>query len=112
MYEEIVLFSQITSSASRLFNLIGPSFHHLGDSSKAVSSVELYDFLEDTWTQAPSLKRARRNVSLVSLDGTLYAIAGIDGNGTDLSSVERFDYDNCQWEAVAPLSNCKGMYQS
>ena len=51
-------------------------------------------------------------MSLVSLDGTLYAMAGIDDNGIDLSSVERFDYDNYQWESVASLSNCKGMYQS
>jgi len=79
-----------------------------GVSNKALSSVEFYDFLEDTWAQAPSLKRARRNVSLVSLDGCLYAIGGIDADGNDLNSVERFNHDTFQWETAASLSICTG----
>ena len=54
------------------------------------------------------MNAARRNVAVVTLDGILYAIAGIDGNDNDLDSVERFNYDTSKWEMVASLSNCKG----
>eukprot|EP00795_Rhopilema_esculentum_P012271 gene12271-2913_t len=75
---------------------------------RALSSVELYDFVDESWAHLPPLQTARRNVAVVALEGILYAIGGIDQNSKDLASVERFNFDACRWENAASLSHCRG----
>ena len=75
---------------------------------RALSSVELYDFVDESWAHLPPLQTARRNVAVVALEGILYAMGGIDQNNKDLASVERFNFDACRWENAASLSHCRG----
>eukprot|EP00794_Sanderia_malayensis_P005322 gene5322-5991_t len=75
----------------------------------ALNIVETYDFIEDKWTIAAPLKKARRNVAVVALEGTLYSIAGIGAENNDLVSVEKYTIENDQWQCVASLSKCQGV---
>ena len=47
---------------------------------------------------------ARVNPAAAALDGKLYAMGGYSGDGSDLSSVERYDPATNAWEAVAPMA--------
>ena len=47
---------------------------------------------------------ARSDLSVAVLDGKLYAAGGYSGDGSYLSSVERYDPATNAWEAVAPLT--------
>ena len=78
---------------------------------KALDTVESFDFHEGTWTDVSPLKKARRNVAVVVLEGILYAVGGIDEDNMDLASMERFSFHTGKWERVAPLSKCRGEFR-
>ena len=73
--------------------------------------MESFDFHEGIWTDVSPLKKARRNVAVVVLEGILYAVGGIDEDNMDLASMERFSFHTGKWERVAPLSKCRGESQ-
>lgn len=51
-------------------------FTHVNGFCAALSSVEMFDFEEETWTQLSDLKEARGDKALVELNGVVYAIGG------------------------------------
>lgn len=71
-----------------------------GDS---VSTVEIYNPLENKWSLASSMKTLRSRVGVAVLNGKLYAIGGYNGVER-LDTVEVFDPAEAKWRAVAPLT--------
>lgn len=54
-------------------------------------------------TRAPMLTK-RYDFALCQLNGDIYVIAGKDGNGEVIGSVERYDVSKDQWTAIAPVN--------
>ncbi|MBN8480365.1 MAG: hypothetical protein J0L88_02110 [Xanthomonadales bacterium] len=77
----------------------------LGNSS---AQVERFDPSAGTWSSLNAMVEARDNHAVVELqDGSILVIGGrklVNGAGTILSSVERFDPATGQWEARASLA--------
>ncbi len=56
----------------------------------SLSSVEIMDLKEGTWTQGPSLISPRANVGLVAIGEAIYAVGGFNGKAF-LNSIECLD---------------------
>ncbi len=67
--------------------------------SKWLSSCER--FVSNEWIAISSMKEERGALAMVAIDGKLFAIGG--GNGSRLSSVERFDPKSGQWQFVSRM---------
>jgi N-acetylneuraminic acid mutarotase len=65
----------------------------------------LYDLATKSWEEVAPMAEARSDHGVAVLDGKLYAVGGYSGgDGSYLSSVERYDPTTNAWEAVAPLA--------
>ncbi|XP_072020432.1 LOW QUALITY PROTEIN: uncharacterized protein [Amphiura filiformis] len=63
-----------------------------------------YDPGSSLWSQKlPSMRVSRHSVSLVFLNGFIYAIAGLNEKGELLRDVERYDIQKQKWSHVKPL---------
>ena len=63
--------------------------------------VEAYDPRRNTWERLRSLIQPRRGLSLVTVDGDLYAVGGYTaGLPGYLSTVERYDPALARWEVL------------
>ncbi|KAI4800281.1 hypothetical protein KUCAC02_013368 [Chaenocephalus aceratus] len=73
-----------------------------GRNKEVVDSCFCYSVENDTWSRISSPAQLRYNLSLVGLDGRLYAIGG-EHEQTVISSVEIFDVKSGKWEFAAHL---------
>jgi hypothetical protein len=62
-----------------------------------LDTFECYDLASKTCTRLPSLKMARDEVTLVELNGHLYAIGGGGKEGESLKSVEKYSFASNEW---------------
>lgn len=62
-------------------------------SGRALSNVECYDPINDAWSVKGPMKYARRNFSIVELNGKMYAI-GFERH------IERYDPNKNEWTVV------------
>ncbi|CAE8587331.1 unnamed protein product, partial [Polarella glacialis] len=69
---------------------------------KALSELEIYDCLRDTWEVGASLRFPRRNCASAEHEGRVYAIGGFDGTKI-ISSVEAYDSRLKSWMQMEPL---------
>lgn len=58
--------------------------------------AEFYDPLTNVWTNISSMSRPRSNPSVVTLNGNIYAIGGLE-NQKLLSSAEKYDSATNSW---------------
>ncbi len=70
-----------------------------------MTSVEVYDPTNNTWTSAPSMQTARGGFAAVTANGKIYVMGGevLTGTNKALKSVEVFDPQNGIWEFVPDL---------
>ena len=66
--------------------------------------AECYDPLSNTWTPLRSFNQVLMFTAVVTFQGTLYVIGGMDKNKTRLGTVHRYNPDTNLWHEVAPLS--------
>ena len=77
------------------------------ESSESITrSVETYNVLENSWSEATGMIVRRQQLGVGVLDGKVYAVGGSDGS-LRLSSVESFDPVANFWSFVAPMSTCR-----
>jgi kelch-like protein 18 len=87
------------SDASGMIYAIGG----LNTTGGSVSTVEVYDTVEDRWRVAESMSTTRSRVAVAVLQGRLYAIGGYNGLER-LAIVEVFEPETRKWKRVAPIS--------
>ncbi|XP_072041306.1 kelch-like protein 28 [Amphiura filiformis] len=62
-----------------------------------------YHAVENQWSQLPAMNVARNSFPMVYLDGYIYAIAGCNESGIEISDVERFNLSTKEWEMLPRL---------
>ena len=68
----------------------------------ALTSVEIFDPVTQTWSFSPSLSHPRSNVGVAVVKGCLFAVGGFSGK-TFLDSIEYLSEDATEWSSyVAP----------
>lgn len=84
-----------------------------GDST-SINVVEAYNPANNTWWRVAPMTVPRKDHSMVTLNGSLYAIAGVTGFGWSriLASVERYDPATNTWTAVAPLKDSRASFDA
>ena len=73
------------------------------------ASVLAYEPQRDIWRYVAPMHTARERHRLVAAGGFLYAIAGVDANGTSLTTVERYNPRTNVWVTIAPLGASRGV---
>lgn len=73
-----------------------------GVHKQVVNSSFCYNVTDDSWTSISSPAQLRYNLSLVGVDGRLYAIGG-EFERTVMSSVETYDVSSGRWAFAAHL---------
>lgn len=58
---------------------------------------------DGSWIPLRPLPAPRQEVGVAELDGRIYVVAGFNGAGQSVNTVERYDPGADQWQAVAPL---------
>lgn len=69
--------------------------------------VEVYDPVEDSWSQMPLLQCRRRKYSMVAHDDRIFVIGGYDESGMCLRSVEMYNDKVDSWVYVSPLRTAR-----
>jgi len=69
-----------------------------------LATFERYTPATNSWTRLAPMPTGRQALSLVSMDGSLYAIGGGDG-WSGLTTVERYDPASDSWAAFAALNS-------
>ncbi len=87
------------SDATGLIYAIGG----LNSSGGSISTVEVYDCIQNKWRLAESMITMRSRVAVAVLQGKLYAIGGYNGLER-LSTVEVFEPDVKKWKRVSSIS--------
>ena len=64
---------------------------------------ECYDLINNTCTVLPDLSVPRDELSLVALEGDIYAIGGGSSEGETLRSVEKFNVESNAWEGYSDM---------
>eukprot|EP00760_Papus_ankaliazontas_P029121 PhM_4_TR4142/c0_g1_i1/m.22041 len=70
-----------------------------------LDSVEIFDVLEQTWSQGPPMPAVRSAPGCVPIRGKIYVIGGYDGT-SEHSSVFRYDVESGMWDpddTIAPM---------
>ena len=84
------------------------------DRGECLRTVELYDPLNNRWSQLPSMREARGRFDITVVDGKVYAVGGCNGT-TELATAEVYNTENAKWTALPPLgtarSNIGSCYQ-
>ncbi|XP_070578569.1 kelch-like protein 28 [Ptychodera flava] len=73
------------------------------------NSVERWNPDTNAWTGMASMATRRSNLSVVVLEGELYALGGYDGE-TYLRSVEKYCSKTNQWKFVAPMLKSRSCF--
>ncbi|XP_030835316.1 kelch-like protein 3 isoform X2 [Strongylocentrotus purpuratus] len=73
-----------------------------GQAPKAIRSVEVYDFKEETWTQAAEMPSRRCRAGVAVLNGMVYAVGGFNGS-LRVRTVDVYDPVRNMWSSVASM---------
>ena len=74
-----------------------------------LSTVELYDPQNASWTQRASMTVARYAPGCVALDGKLYAVGGRGASGQVLDTAEVYDPQTDGWQPLAKMSTARSV---
>lgn len=74
----------------------------LGVDKRTVDASFCYDVVTDTWRFLPGPRQPRYNLTLIGLEGCLYAIGG-ESERITMSSVEKYDISKKEWSFTAQL---------
>ncbi len=73
------------------------------DVSSPTASIEIYDYVTNTWSSGEALSVARQNhTATLLLDGTILVVGGYTGSGTT-ASAEIYDPSTGTCKTVAPM---------
>jgi hypothetical protein len=77
-----------------------------GNDGQVLDKMNLLNLSTGQWTELPPMKTKRDELSVaIGPDGKIYAIGGYGGpDSTCLKSVERFNFQNFEWEKVADMN--------
>lgn len=75
-----------------------------GAFSGAVASAAVFDPTTSTWTMLSPMQTARGGATAQAINGKIYVVGGMDGNGASLASVEVYDPASNTWSSAAPMS--------
>jgi hypothetical protein len=73
-----------------------------------LSTVQLYDPQNASWTQLASMTAARSSHGCVALDGKLYAVGGYDADSQMLDTAEVYDPQTDGWQPLAKMTTARG----
>lgn len=72
----------------------------------------MYDPAANTWTTKASMATARGDHELAVVDGKIYAIGGVNGNGSNcLNSVEEYNPATNTWTTKATMATARGLHE-
>ena len=69
------------------------------------NSAERYDPSENTWSPLKSFQQRMKFCSVVTFQGLVYVIGGVDKDNHRLSTVQRYNPDTNVWKVMLPLSS-------
>ncbi|XP_072977952.1 F-box/kelch-repeat protein At1g74510-like [Typha angustifolia] len=69
-----------------------------------LSSAELYNSEQQSWTTLPSMNKARKMCSGVFMDGKFYVIGGMATNTEVLTCGEEYDLERGSWRVIPNMS--------
>lgn len=72
--------------------------------SGAVANAAVFDPATNAWTALPEMATARGGAAARVLDGKIYVVGGMAGDGASLASVEIFDPVAGSWTSGVPMS--------
>jgi len=75
-----------------------------GRNTSTLSSVEVYNPVNDTWTTLASMSNPRYSFNAEVIDGKIYAIGGQTNVSTGTTSVEVYDPAKNTWTTLASMS--------
>ncbi len=75
---------------------------------RAVSTVEAYDTISDSWSSAASLPHALHHAGAASYEGKLYVVGGYFENGTASDKLLVYDPRDDRWSELAPMLAARG----
>ena len=73
------------------------------------ATLEAYDPATNTWTQRAPMPTVRSLLGVGTLNGVLYAIGGLAGDGSRLATVEAYDPATDTWTTKAPMPTARGL---
>jgi N-acetylneuraminic acid mutarotase len=73
----------------------------------SLSTVQLYDPQNASWTQLAGMTDARFEHGCVALEGKLYAVGGWDAAGRGLDTAEVYDPQTDGWQPLAKMSTAR-----
>jgi len=68
----------------------------------------MFEISTQIWQNCKSMNTSRKHPSVAILHGIIYCVGGIDNEGCDLSSMEKYDPSLNYWTKSASLHKCKG----
>lgn len=92
-------------------NLVDQKIYVIGGfGGNSLHSVEVYDPLNNLWTNVQSMPTARRIHSSTTVNGKIYAIGG--ESGTVLSAVEEYDPELNRWTTKESIPTARSAHAS
>ena len=77
---------------------------YVGVGNDVSASAFAYDPSKGSWKSIAPMLTARAWFRLVAAGGRLYAIGGVNADGSSLATVERYNPASNSWQAVASMS--------
>lgn len=72
--------------------------------SGAVANAAVYDPASNSWTQLADMPTPRGGPTAQAVDGVIYVIGGMGGNGASLATVEVYNPGTNSWQAAPSLT--------
>jgi len=64
---------------------------------KVTETVELYDFIENTWKMLPPMPQPRYKMKTTVLNQKVYLFGGFDSNNNPVEEIWYFDLNHFKW---------------
>jgi Kelch motif len=93
-----------TGSDGKIYAIGGATSNACANASNAVGTVEAYDPPTNSWSTREPMPTARQGlVAAAGNDGKIYAIGGVNSDGTPVGTMEAYDPATNSWSTQTPM---------